>query len=177
MREPEKSALIYGQVFSFETMVEHASGEGTIVLCRNEFDELRYVTSEEWRAASVPSVDGDSSGTSDSYGDAPVTQSSTLDEKVDLVMSLFRGRTDVYAEGYEGKATNPGKLSYWPPCRLRWVRGACPRLSDRKARCRDCDHPSYVPLTHEAVEAHCKGNRDKSGRIRAIGIYVVDGDI
>lgn len=177
MRELRKRALINGRVFSFEAMVGHAAGEGSIVLCRNEHDELRYVTSEEWRAASAPTLDGDSGGPSGPGWDAPVTQKSPLDEKVALIMSFFRGRTDVYAEGYEGKATKPGKLSYWPPCRLRWVRGACPRLSNPKARCRDCDHPSYMSLTHEVVEAHCKGRRDRRGRIQAVGIYVVDGDV
>ncbi|MBR3325925.1 MAG: DEAD/DEAH box helicase family protein [Atopobiaceae bacterium] len=177
MRELKKSALINGQAFSFEAIVGHVSGEGAIVLCRNESDELRYVTSEEWHAASVPSVDRDSGGAADLSVDPPVTQGSTLDEKVALVMSLFRGRTDVYGEGYVGKTTKPGKLSYWPPCRLRWVRGACPRLADPKTRCRDCDHPSYMPLTHEVVKAHCTGRRDERRRIQAVGIYVVDGDV
>lgn len=158
-------------------MVEHASGECAIVLCRNESGELRYVTSEEWRVASAPPVGGVSDGPAASSGVAPVTHGSSLDEKVALVMSLFRGRTDVYAEGYVGKATKPGKLSYWPPCRLRWVRGECPRMSDPKARCRDCNHPSYAPLTHEVVAAHCMGHRDKRGRIQSVGIYVVDGDV
>ncbi|MBR3315673.1 MAG: DEAD/DEAH box helicase family protein [Atopobiaceae bacterium] len=176
MRELEKMALINCQTFSFEAMVRHASGESAIVLCRNESGELRYVTREEWCTASAPPVDGDSGRLAGSAEDAPVTQGSSLDEKVDLVMTLFRGRTDVYAEGYEGKTTKPGKLSYWPPCSLRWVRGACPRLSDPKARCRDCDHPNYMPLTHEVVEAHCKGRRDRRGRIQAVGIYVIDGD-
>jgi hypothetical protein len=27
---------------------------------------------------------------------------------------------DVYGEAFEGRATKPGKLSYWSPCRLRW---------------------------------------------------------
>ncbi|MBP3883941.1 MAG: DEAD/DEAH box helicase family protein [Olsenella sp.] len=178
MRELEKRALIDGQTFDFEAIVGHASGEGAIVLCLNESGELRYVTSEEWRAASVPSVNGDSDGIASSAGDAPVTQRSTLDEKVSFVMSLFRGRTDVYGEAFEGRATKPGKLSYWPPCRLRWERGACPRVANPKARCRECDHPSYVPLTHEVVMAHCLGRRDSRGRIQAVGIYVVDeGDV
>lgn len=177
MREPEKKALINGQTFGFEVTVEHVLGEGAIVLCRNDSGELRYVTSEEWRAASVPSVHGNSNGTAGSVGDAPVTMASALDEKVGLVMSLFRGRTDAYAEGYVGKSTKPGKLSYWPPCRLRWVRGACPRLTNAKARCRDCDHPSYAPLTHEVVAAHCMGHRDKRGKVQSVGIYVVDGDV
>lgn len=177
MRELEKSALINGQTFSLEAMVEHATGEGAIVLCRNESGELRYATFEEWLAASAPPVAGVSDGPAAPNGDAPVTQGSSLDEKVALVMSLFRGRTDVYGEGYVGKATKPGKLSYWPPCRLRWVRGACPRLADPKTRCRDCDHPSYMPLTHEVVKAHCTGRRDERWRIQAVGIYVVDGDV
>ena len=177
MRELEKRAIINGRTFSFEAMVEHASGEGAIVLCRNESGELRYATSEEWLAASAPPVVGVSDGPAAPNGDAPVTQGSSLDEKVALVMSLFRGRTDVYGEGYVGKTTKPGKLSYWPPCRLRWVRGACPRLADPKTRCRDCDHPSYMPLTHEVVKAHCTGRRDERRRIQAVGIYVVDGDV
>ena len=45
MRELEKRAIINGRVLSFEAMVEHASGECAIVLCRNESGELRYVTS------------------------------------------------------------------------------------------------------------------------------------
>ena len=53
MRELEKRAIINGRVLSFEAMVEHASGECVIVLCRNESGELRYVTSEEWRVAST----------------------------------------------------------------------------------------------------------------------------
>ena len=177
MRELEKRAIINGRVLSFEAMVEHASGECAIVLCRNESGELRYVTSEEWRVASAPPVGGVSDGPAASSGVAPVTQGSSLDEKVALVMSFFRGRTDVYGEGYVGKTTKPGKLSYWPPCRLRWVRGACPRLADPKTRCRDCDHPSYMPLTHEVVKAHCTGRRDERRRIQAVGIYVVDGDV
>ena len=51
MRELGKSALINGQTFSLEAMVEHATGEGAIVLCRNESGELRYATFEEWLCA------------------------------------------------------------------------------------------------------------------------------
>lgn len=81
MRELRKRALINGRVFSFEAMVGHAAGEGSIVLCRNEHDELRYVTSEEWRAASAPTLDGDSGGPSGPGWDAPVTQKSPLGKR------------------------------------------------------------------------------------------------
>ncbi|MBO7673785.1 MAG: DEAD/DEAH box helicase family protein [Atopobiaceae bacterium] len=177
MCELEKRVLIGGQILTFEVSVTHASGAGSIVLCRDESGELRYVTLEEWGVVSSPSVDGNAARLTNASERAPVTQASTLDEKVTLVMSLFRGRTDVYAQGYEGKSTKPGKLSYWPYCRLRWVRGTCPKLTDKSARCRDCDHPSYAPLTIDVVRNHCTGHRDRRGRIQAVGIYVVDGDV
>lgn len=175
MGDLEKKARFDGADYGLECVVRHASGGADIVLCRTDSGELRYATVGEWREA-ASSRDDMPVPSSKAVEEAPVTQGSSLDEKVNLVMSLFRGRADVYAEGYEGKATKPGKLSYWPPCRLRWVRGACPRLANPKARCLDCDHPSYVPLTHEVVKAHCTGFRER-GRIKAIGIYVVDGDV
>lgn len=177
MSEIAKNALFDGRAFSLEGRVKHVSGGSGIVLCRSESGELRYTTVEEWDAASMPSAGSGLVQPAVAFGGALVTQGSTVAEKATLVMSLFRGRTDVYAEGYEGKSTKPGKLSYWPPCRLRWVRGTCPRLANPRARCRDCDHPSYIPLTLDVVRAHCVGRRDGRGRIQAVGIYVVDGDV
>ena len=176
MSDYEKSARFDGREYSLEDVVRHVSGGDDIVLCRTESGELSYATAIEWRAASV-SPDGAPTPSPKATEKAIVTQDSPIAEKVDLVMSLFRGRSDVYAEGYEGRTTKPGKLSYWPRCSLRWTRGACPRLNNPKARCRDCDHPSYAPLTHDVVKAHCMGRRDRRGRIQAIGIYVVDGDV
>ena len=168
MSDLEKNARFGGKDYSLEFVVRHVSSGVDIVLCRTDTGDLRYVTIGEWREAASLSKSVSSDSSLKPAEEAPVTQDSTLDEKVGLVMSLFRGRTDVYAEGYVGKSTKPGKLSYWPPCRLRWVRGVCPRLSNSKARCRDCDHPSYAPLTHEVVMAHCIGHRDERGRIPAV---------
>ena len=176
MSDYEKRARFGEREYSLEDVVRHVSGGDDIVLCRTESGELSYATAIEWRAASVSS-DAAPTPSPKATEKAIVTQDSPIAEKVDLVMSLFRGRSDVYAEGYEGRTTKPGKLSYWPRCSLRWTRGACPRLNNPKARCRDCDHPSYAPLTHDVVKAHCMGRRDRRGRIQAIGIYVVDGDV
>ena len=46
MRELGKKAIIAGKTFSFEAVVEHAAGEGAIVLCRNESGEPRKPSSE-----------------------------------------------------------------------------------------------------------------------------------
>ena len=131
--ELKKKARFDGKEYLLECLVSHAFGGDDIALCRTETGELRYVTAFEWKAASVSHAH-DPAPSPKAFEVAPVTQDSSLDEKVALVMSLFRWRADVYAEGYVGKATKPGKLSYWPRCRLRWVRGSCPRLSSPKAR-------------------------------------------
>ncbi len=176
MGELEKRVCIDGQTLCFEDVVEHVCGGAHIVLCRLATGELRYVSAEEWKAAG-PASDDVGEGLTIASERAPVTQRSSLDEKIAFVMSLFRGRSDVYAEGYEKKGSKEGKLGYGPRCRLRWVQGACPKLLDRKAKCADCDHPDYDPLTSEVVRDHCLGRRKGRGRICAVGIYVVDGDI
>lgn len=56
---------------------------------------------------------------------ALVTLGSPLGEKVDLVMSLFRGRADVYAEGYEGGDTAPLAYPRRDDCSLRFVMIMC----------------------------------------------------
>ena len=174
MGDLEGHASFGGHRFRLESVVEYVGGGQDIVLCRSESGELRFAPLPEWERAAV-SDSGDASA-SQQVADAPVTQASSLDEKVDLILSLFRGRSDVYAQAFEGRSTKAGKLSYWPPCSQRWNRDVCPRVKNPKARCAECDHPSYEPLTREKVRAHCLGRRDARGRIQAIGIYVVDGD-
>lgn len=201
MPESKDSRTICGREYTFVNVVVHASDASKIVLCRDTSGNMRYVTMDEWThpdEGTHPDEETHSSEwthsderTCSSAGAytseelsctgksklASVTRDSSWDEKISLIMSLFRGRTNVYAEGFVGKRTKAGKLSYWPLCSSRWTQGVCPRLTNPKTRCAECDHPSYVPLTREIVLAHCRGLRDARGRIQAIGIYVVDGDV
>ena len=164
------------ETFAFVSVVDHALGGGSVVLCRLESGELRYVSAEEWEAAAILVTAAPMEPGVSARPRAPVTRESPIDDKIALIMSLFKGRADVYGEGYVGDGTKEGKLNYWPRCALRWAGRSCPKNVRRGFRCSDCDHPSYAPLSPEVVKAHCQGLRDKRGRIQAIGIYVVEGD-
>ena len=52
-------------------------------------------------------------------------------EQVDLFITLFHGRTDVYAKRFINKAGNVG---YSPACSSFWKEG-CPKKYGRKIKC------------------------------------------
>lgn len=82
-----------------------------------------------------------------------VTQTSPAEDKVSLYRSLFTGRTDVFAQRWESRAT--GK-SGWSPVAVGGRAGA--RLGD------------YATLDDAAITAHLSGGR-------TLGVYpLVEGD-
>ena len=182
-----------GSKYSLVSVVGHVQSDARIVLCKNEAGKTMYASEREWNAASQgqglqresdsPSYDisaanapvPDRPALDSSFVLGKVTRDSPSSDKIALLMSLFRGRTDVYAQGFVGKDSKDGKLSYWPKCELRFVRGACPKQADRKMTCGKCDHPRYSPLTPEVFESHCRGT-DSRGKLSAIGIYVIEND-
>jgi hypothetical protein len=56
------------------------------------------------------------------------------DKKIQLFMTLFKGRDDVYAKRWENKE---GKAGYAPVCRNEWKSGLCGKPA---AKCFDCSH-------------------------------------
>ena len=166
------AAIIDNEIYSIIDVVKHVSSQRRIVLCKSPTDETKFVFESEWPVAQEPSE----ANPQPNYATpAPVTHASPLQDKISLIMSLFKGRSDVYAAGFVGKTTKPGKLEYWPKCTLRHIRGACPKQQNPKLTCSNCEHPRYDPLTPDIVASHCKG-ADSRGRPFAIGIYVVDVD-
>jgi superfamily II DNA or RNA helicase len=73
--------------------------------------------------------------------------------KIDLFMSLFRGRRDVYAKRWENK--NKGTSGYSPVCLNQWQEGVCgkPKIS-----CSKCENKDYAALDEDAIENHLRGN-------------------
>ena len=67
--------------------------------------------------------------------------------KVQLFMSLFKGRDDVYAKRWESKS---GKSGYSPHCSNEWKNGVCkkPRI-----KCSECSCKDYVALSDTVIEA------------------------
>ena len=90
--------------------------------------------------------------------DKIVTNLSPPEDKIELFMSLFRGRDDVYAKRWENRA---GKCGYSPFCLNEWKPGVCEKP---RKKCSECKNRSYAVLDKKAIENHLRG-------LVVIGIY------
>ncbi len=84
--------------------------------------------------------------------DKPVSHYSPISDKIELFMSLFKGRSDVYAQKWYSKK---GTSGYSPVCRNEWQQGICNRP---RVKCYNCPHKSHVPFSETVVEYHLRGN-------------------
>ena len=93
----------------------------------------------------------------------------SLDEKVALFRSLFRGREDVFAKRWQSR--DGSKSVYQPVCANEWN----PQLCDKRMfRCAECPNRHFAPLTDADVYRHLEG---KSPDCRdVIGLYVINND-
>lgn len=85
-------------------------------------------------------------------------------DKIQLFMSLFCGRTDVYARRWYSSKTNKG--NYSPVCKNEWERGICEKP---RVKCKQCPHREYVPLTANAIDHHLR-SKDENG-VGVVGVY------
>lgn len=81
-----------------------------------------------------------------------ITRSSGIFEKIQLFMSLFSGREDVYAKRWVNHHT--GRSGYSPACRNEWVSGIC------RKPCSKCPSASYY-LKLPTPKTPCR--RDMTG--------------
>ena len=87
-----------------------------------------------------------------------VTKQSSLQEKIFLLKSLFKGRTDVYALRWESKN---GSSGYAPACELEWQKPICQKPY---IKCNQCQHRVLLPLSDQVLIEHLNGEK-------TIGIY------
>lgn len=80
------------------------------------------------------------------------------EQKVQIFMVLFRGRTDVYPLRWESAN---GKSGYSPSCANEWKRGLCHKP---KVKCGDCAQRSLLPVTEKVIFDHLSGKL-------CIGVY------
>lgn len=115
-------AIFANREFLMVETIPALEGGGRFVLCSAE-DGKRYVCPEElWRRQAPQAEQA-----------AGVNTNSSAQEKIELFLSMFRGREDVYAKRYYSLKT--GKSGYVPACKNEWE----PDLCDKKAhRCPDC---------------------------------------
>jgi superfamily II DNA or RNA helicase len=118
----------------------------------------------------ISEIESDLSRSGSSYKNSTgiITNLSSIQDKIKLYRSLFRGREDVYPRRFE--STKTGKSGYQPACKNEWIRGVC---SKPKVKCSDCDNREYLPLTDQIIEWHLRGeNPEEYGnKDFTIGIY------
>lgn len=87
-------------------------------------------------------------------------------EQIDLFITLFHGRTDVYAKRFISKAGNVG---YSPGCNHFWRQGLCPKKEGQKTKCFDCPNRNWIKLNRRLLREHLEGH--KTDGTDVIGIY------
>ena len=96
----------------------------------------------------------------------------SVDEKISLFKSLFRGRKDVYPKRWVSSRT--GRSGYSPVCGNEWDPAVCGKTLHRTkgstvSPCRSCSHRELLPITNQVIHDHL------SGKI-TIGIYPLLSD-
>lgn len=93
----------------------------------------------------------------------------SLQEKVELFQSLFKGREDVFAKRWYSDTTK--KSGYQPVCEREWNREFCDK---RKYKCSECPNRKFDPLSYEHIFNHLAG-KDAYGR-DVVGLYPILSD-
>lgn len=90
----------------------------------------------------------------------------SLEEKVALFRSLFRGREDVFARKWYSPKTE--KSGYQPVCTREWNREYCDK---KKYKCAECPNREFQPLGYTDVYAHLEGKNPNGKDV--IGAYAI----
>jgi len=90
-----------------------------------------------------------------------VHKDSKAPEKIALFMSLFTGRTDVFAKRWVNSKT--GKPGYSPDCYNFW-KTTCSRRNGIKVKCGECPARRFVPFDDRIILEHFLGKR-------VVGVY------
>lgn len=92
------------------------------------------------------------------YDKDSINKRSAPAEKIRLFMSLFGGRTDVFAIRWYSKTTEKG--GYRPVCGNEWDAMLCDK---KKYKCSDCPNRKLMPLAEKDIYNHLAG-KDAYGR-------------
>lgn len=152
-------AIVSGREYILlETIVGLEENE-KFIIC-TDLEGKRFICSEEfWKANEEVNKSL-----------APVHRNSTTQEKIDLFLSMFRGRENVYAKRFYNK--QKGSSGYAPVCRNEWSEGIC----NKKAyRCSECPNRELSPLTADVAKAHLMGKDSLARDVVAIYPLLEDG--
>lgn len=92
--------------------------------------------------------------------ESSISMNSSVDIKIDLFMSLFKGRYDVCAKKWNNKK------GYSPFCLNDFKLGIC---NKPKVKCINCSNSNFFPLDEERIKNHLLGNY-------ILGLYPITKD-
>ena len=93
----------------------------------------------------------------------------SIDERLRLFQSLFKGREDVFARRWFSKTT--GKSGYQPVCINEWKQGICDK---KRYRCAICPNRNFAPLTSQDMYRHLEGKDEYCCDV--VGLYAIMQD-
>lgn len=93
----------------------------------------------------------------------------SIDERIRLFQSLFKGREDVFARRWFSKTT--GKSGYQPVCINEWKQGLCDK---KRYRCAICPNRNFAPLTSQDMYRHLEGKDEYCCDV--VGLYAIMQD-
>jgi len=93
----------------------------------------------------------------------------SIDERIRIFQSLFKGREDVFARRWFSKTT--GKSGYQPVCINEWKQGICDK---KKYRCVICPNRNFAPLTTQDMYRHLEGKDEYCCDV--VGLYAIMQD-
>ena len=93
----------------------------------------------------------------------------SLQEKIDLFRTLFKGCEDVFAKRWYSDVSK--KSGYQPVCEREWNSEFCDKL---KYKCTECPNRLFASLTDEHIYNHLAG-KDNFGR-DVVGVYPIMSD-
>jgi len=80
------------------------------------------------------------------------------EQKIAIFRSLFRGRTDVFANRWHNKQ---GRSGYSVACDSEWVQGICHKP---RVKCQDCNHRQFTEINDQIIYRHLAGQQ-------VVGVY------
>ncbi|MDP2926603.1 MAG: DEAD/DEAH box helicase family protein [bacterium] len=104
--------------------------------------------------------------------DRPLSEISSVSQKIALFRSFFKGREDLYAQRWE--STKTGKTGYQPVCKHDWIRGICRKP---EIKCGNCAAREFVPISDNVIHRHLFGfvaadhNARRTRKDFVIGVY------
>lgn len=84
----------------------------------------------------------------------------SVEQRVELFRSLFKGREDVFARRWQSEQT--GKAGYQPVCQNEWRHGVCDK---KKYKCAECPNREFFPIGYQHVYDHLAGTKENCSNV------------